>query len=134
MKSEETRRWELLELCERARDGKLTALEEAELDTLLRGDPEMRALFARSIHLDAELRYDPRLVRDLIPGETIPFPRPAVRRTRALILPVLLAAAACLTIGAMIQSFVVKPKAAPAGPVTVATVVKASGCKWGGSQ
>ena len=133
MRSEETKRWELLERCERARDGKLTASEETELDTLLRGDPEMRALFARSIHLDAELRYDPRLVRDLIPEETIPFPNSAVRRTRALILPVLLAAAACLTMGAMIQSFVVKPKAPPAGPVTVATVVKASGCKWGGS-
>lgn len=124
MKSDEARRWELLERCERARDGKLTPAEEEELDALLREDPEMRVLFAKALHLDAELRYDPRLIRDL----ESPQIRLAPRKN---ILPfVTLAAAACLLIGTVIFTLSRPEKT---GPPTVATVVKATGCKWGGS-
>jgi len=126
--SDPSKRWDLLERCERARDGKLTPAEEAELDALLRDDPEMRVLFAQSLYLDAELRQDPRLVRDLEAAgrNTVPAPR-------SNIIPfATLAAAACLLLGTVIFTLSRKP-ASPAGPPTVATVIKASGCKWAGS-
>lgn len=131
MKSPESKRWELLERCERARDGKLTPEEESELDALLREDPESLALFARALHLDAELRYDPRLVRDLAPQDENVIRFPAVRKPSALIPALIFGAAACLMLGAMVTAFS-KPKAHP-GPPTVATLTKATSCKWGGS-
>lgn len=126
MKSEESRRWELLERCERARDGKLTPQEQDELEALLRDDAEMRSLFARSLHLDAELRYDPRLVRDLAE-----HPPVSIRR-RNLVPIAALAAAACVAIGSVLYVRE-SSQTQPAGPPTVATVIKANACKWGGS-
>jgi ferric-dicitrate binding protein FerR (iron transport regulator) len=131
MNSPESRRWNLLERCERARDGKLTPDEEAELDAILRDDPEMVALFARSLHLDAELRFDPRLVRDLAPQESDVIPFPVRRKSPALVPALIFGAAACLMLGAMITAFS-KPDVQP-GPPTVATLIKATSCKWGGS-
>lgn len=128
MKNQETKRWELLEQCERARDGTLTGEEIATLESQLRDDPEMRTLFARSLHLDAELRYDPRLIRELHSGGAS-----APRKSRNIIPFVTLAAAACLLIGTALISLRPHPLAEPAGSPTVATVIKASGCKWGGS-
>jgi len=135
MNSGDAKRWELLERCERARDGKLSPDEEAELDALLREDPEMRSLFARSLFLDAELRHDPRLVRDLASQESptenvVPF-----RRTNALIPLALFAAAACVMITVGIRTFVkdAPPSSVTAAIPTVASITKSQGCRWGGS-
>ena len=126
MKSGNARRWELLERCERARDGKLTPEEEAELESVLRGDAEMRELFAKAVHLDAELRFDPHLLREMKDAPSAP---PVKKHRLAPIL--VLGAAACLLAGAMVP-LLLEPDKAPA-PATVATLVKSHGCKWGGS-
>lgn len=124
--SDPAKRWELLERCERARDGRLTPEEETALDRQLREDPELRTLFAQALHLDAELRFDPRLVRDL---EAAQAPRIEPRRN---ILPFLtLAAAACLLLGTVLFTLS-RPKPSP-GSATVATLIKANDCKWAGS-
>lgn len=129
----DARRWELLERCERARDGKLSPEEAQELETLLRDDPEMRALFAGSLFLDAELRHDPRLVRELVTGEPPAALESATFRKRVSWLPVtLLATAACMMITIGIHTFG-KASKQPSGPPAVATLIKSNGCKWGGS-
>lgn len=50
--------WRLLELCERAADGKLTEEERVFLEETLKGNEGARRLFAKSLHQRAELRYD----------------------------------------------------------------------------
>lgn len=135
MNSGDAKRWELIERCERARDGKLSPDEETELDALLREDPEMRALFARSLFLDAELRHDPRLVRDLASEEATTANVVPFRRTNAVVPLALFAAAACVMITVGIRTFV---KDGPSSPVTemvptVASITKSQGCRWGGS-
>jgi len=137
MNSGDAKRWELLERCERARDGKLSAEEAAELEALLQADPAMRELFARSLFLDAELRHDPRLIRDLSTEENVvPFQKAGARRTSPLVPIALFAAAACVMVTVGIRTFGTgKPPAFTAGPqvVTVATITKSHGCRWGGS-
>ena len=132
MKPEDTKRWDLLERCERARDGKLTTSEETELEILLREDPEMRSLFARSLHLDAELRHDPRLINNLVSPNEAPIPIATGKRLNRFIPLTLLAAAACVMITVAIQAFI-RHKPIASGAPTVATLVKSHSCRWGGS-
>lgn len=50
--------WRLLELCERASDGKLSGEEREFLEKTLKGNEKARVLFAKSLLQQAELRYD----------------------------------------------------------------------------
>jgi len=115
---------DFLERCERARDGKLTPEEEAALDLELRGDAELRRLFAQSSHLDAEFRHDPRLLQDLSSNATTGF----ADRSKIIVWSTL-AAAACV----LLTLFSTRIFESDPAPVTVATLVKASRCKWAGS-
>lgn len=134
MNSEDAKRWQLIERYERARDGKLPPEEEAELEACLQADPELRLFFARSLLLDAELRFDPHLVQDPEINENVVESQKS--RLRSNIIPMtLLAAAACVMITVGIRTFV---KEIPLSPIhatvpTVATITKSQGCRWGSS-
>ncbi len=113
----------LLELAERYVDGRLTEAETQALDQRLRGDAEARALFAKTLYQDAELRFDPGLLREL------PATSPAPVETTARPWPYIVtaAAAACLTLFAG-WLFIGQ---APHG---VATLSQAKQCQWAGSS
>ena len=51
----EREQWHLLELTERSLDGRLTEAERTELNARLRESAEARELFAKTLHLHAEL-------------------------------------------------------------------------------
>jgi ferric-dicitrate binding protein FerR (iron transport regulator) len=135
MNSGDAKKWELLERCERARDGKLSPDETADLEALLQKEPEMRELFARSLLIDAELRHDPRLVRDLSSEDTSTDNVLEFRRSSPVIPLTLLATAACVMITVGIHTFVKEapPSAITNAAPTVASITKSHGCRWGGS-
>ena len=112
--------WTLLELAERHLHGGLSEAETAALDERLRNDPEALTLFAQALHLDAELRFDQSLTRDL----PIALPKPRFQSWRYLVTA---AAAACITLAAgwLLMS--------PA-PRSVATLTQAKQCQWAGSS
>jgi ferric-dicitrate binding protein FerR (iron transport regulator) len=135
MNSGDAKKWELLERCERARDGKLSPDETADLEALLQKEPKMRELFARSLLIDAELRHDPRLVRDLPSEDTSTDNVLEFRRSSPVIPLALLATAACVMITVGIRTFVKEapPSAITNAAPTVASITKSHGCRWGGS-
>lgn len=112
--------WELLELAERYMGGQLNEAETASLDLRLREDAEARALFAKALHLDAELRFDQNLAREL----PVAAPAPRAQFWRYLATG---AAAACITLlgGWLMAGHSVK---------TVATLTQAKQCQWAGSS
>jgi ferric-dicitrate binding protein FerR (iron transport regulator) len=123
--SEAAQRWELLELCERALDGGLDEEARLGLEQRLRDDPAARAVFAAALQQHAELRADERLIHDLaseVVDESAAPPQRFIRRVAAIaaMLGLLLGGAALFRSGR------------PSSPA-VATVVKASHCRWAGS-
>ena len=112
--------WELLELAERYLHGKLSEAETTALDIRLRADAEARAVFAKALHLDAELRFDQNLVRDL-PAV------PQVTKTQSWRYLVTAAAAACIT-------FTIGWLTMGRGNTSVATLTQAKQCQWAGSS
>lgn len=121
--------WRLLELCERAVDGRLTRAEQAELETALHDDATARQIFASALHQNAELRYDQRLLNDLTGEALVPVPAPSVfKKFRKLAV----AAAACVAVGAV--GFLLARGTSAAGSAkTIATVIKSTNSKWAGS-
>lgn len=113
--------WQLLELAERYLNGQLTEQETAELDARLRNEPAARELFAKALHLDAELRFDRNLAREL-PA------LPAVPRTQSWKYVATAAVAACITL--LAGWFIVGRNASP----SVATLTQAKQCQWAGSS
>ncbi len=118
------KRWRVLELSERARDGQLAEGETAELEDLLRESPHWRRLFAEAMVQHAELRHDPSLLGDLEKSQV-----PGIRRGGVALIA--LAAAACFMIGCFL---LLKRTAADTSPPAIATLVKATGCKWAASS
>ena len=112
--------WELLELAERYLGGQLTEAETTVLDARLRRDAEARALFAKALHLDAELRFDQNLVREVPVAQAAP--KSQVWRYAAAG-----AAAACAT---LLASWL----ATGHNTKTVATLTQAKQCQWAGSS
>ncbi len=118
-------RFRFFELCEKARDTGLTDPERGELEQLAQAHPVLLDQLSASLVMDAELRHDSRLVRDL--AAAVP-PPVVVRRPVALWFT---AAAACLMLGLLVAQHLHPDK--PGGPLRIATLVKATGCKWAAS-
>lgn len=127
--------WHLLELVEKALAGALSENERTELNTLLRESAEARKLFAEAMHQHATLRSDERLTRDLAQPEssTAAMPVSATRKLSSWYPAA--AAAAIVALGLVAWKLLDEPDqpATQHGPATIATVVKARGCKWAGS-
>lgn len=115
-------RFRFHELIEKARDAGLSDAERTELDGLATAHPGLLESLAESLAIDAELRHDSRLIRDL---PVAPSALPS-RKPLALML---FAAAACAMLAALLFQYTRKP----AGPVPIATLVKSTGCKWASS-
>lgn len=120
--------WKLLELCERAIDGRLTESESRELEQRLASDEQARQLFARSLHQHAELRYDQGFMKNL--SESVVIKAPTLfQRIR----PFTLAAAACVAVGVAGYLLAIGTAVAPQTSQTIATVTKTANSKWAGS-
>ena len=61
------------ELCEQARDGTLTDAERADCQGLAEAWPGLLDQLSSSLVMDAELRHDARLVRDLAAAAAPPL-------------------------------------------------------------
>lgn len=110
------------ELIEKAREAGLSDAEAPELDALATEHPGLLESLAESLVIDAELRHDARLLRDLDADPS------RVGMTSRRILPfALLVTAACALLGVFL---VQRP---PSATVPIATLVKASACKWAAS-
>jgi len=125
--------WRLLELCERAMDGRLTTEEQQCLETLLNESEQARALFARALHQNAELRYDQRLINELRSphqADSEISTRPSMA-TRWRWLGY--AAAACVAVG--LSSFFLARigQSGDVLPLSVATLEKSINTKWASS-
>lgn len=124
MKPDET--WQWLELWERARDHALTEEEQTRLNDAIRNNTEVRTLLAEASLLEAELRQSDAGT----PASTVSAPAlnlagstsPSRSRLSRIILPI---AAAIVSAGAV---WLIDREPAP-----VATLAKASACKWGNS-
>ncbi len=114
-------RFRFHELCEAARDAGLSDAERDELNQLAATHLGLLDSLAESLVIDAELRHDSRLVRDLQAAPTLALPG---RRPLAWVF----AAAACAMLGVLLFRQTPPGAAAP-----IATLVKASGCKWASS-
>ena len=118
MKPEE--QWKLLELWERARDGKLSDEETQYLNERVLNDSDARKFIAEAVFLEAELRMN---------GEPRDEVQPHSQQSRRTIWRwqhgIAAAAAAIIAAGAV---WLVGKQPAP-----VATLVKAQQCKWGNS-
>jgi ferric-dicitrate binding protein FerR (iron transport regulator) len=126
--SPDARRWRILELCERAIDGCLTAEEKTFLDQTLREDAELRVLFAKALHQHAELCFDPSLVKHLADDVIVAMPAP--RRSWS----VKPAMTALIAFAVMVMTLVgVGIFYSQSGVKTVASVTRSSQCKWAGS-
>lgn len=128
--SNDATRWRILELTERALDGRLSGEEREQLEQALRADAGLRKLVARALHQHAELSFDAGLVKRLAEEGEAPEiapsrPRPMRPLVAALIT---LAAVAVVFAGVML----LYPQAASAHR-TVAAVTKSRQCKWAGS-
>ena len=112
--------WKLLELWERARDGKISDEETRLLNDRVKNDAEARQFIAEAVFLEAELRMN---------GEPQEEVQPRVQQSRRTIWRwqhgIAAAAAAVVAAGAM--WFAGKQ------PDPVATLTKAQMCKWGNS-
>jgi len=127
----DTERWRLLELAERAQDGQLDESETATLNALLRESEEARTLFAQSLHMQAELRFDERFTRELLsPSPPQSGTKSSTAKLRAGLAFAI--AASVLLLGAL-SFMMVQSSGQPTKPQTIATVIKASHCKWAGS-
>ncbi len=114
-------------LCEEARDTGLEDAEQKELQELARTWPGLIDELAAWQVMDAELRYDTRLVKDLAQAVK---PSPPLR-ARTQPMQWMLAAAACAACGLLLNQGL--QPTAPAGPAAIATLTKATGCKWAAS-
>lgn len=120
-------RFHFFELWEKARDAGLSVAERAEVHTLATEWPALLDQLSASLVIDGELRQDTRLVRDL--ADAVP-PVPAGPRRR----PVAFwfaAAAACVMLGLLVRQNL-RPDPVT-GPAPIATLVKATGCRWAAS-
>jgi ferric-dicitrate binding protein FerR (iron transport regulator) len=116
--------WSLLELWERARDGRSTEEEQKRLNTLIREDAEARRVLAEAALMDAEFRHaDEHFFTSAADESTTrqPIAKAASWRWHALTA----AAAAVVAAGAVWLL--------EASPAPVATLAKARSCKWGNS-
>ncbi len=120
------KRFRFVELAEKARNEALSVDELGEFNALATSDPDLLDVLAESLLIDATLRHDTRMVRDL--QAHLP-PTIATARSRPLITSIL-AVAACLMLGLLLFHHFQK---LPPGPTAIATLVKANGCKWASS-
>lgn len=121
MKTDEIWRW--LELWERAREHALSTEEEHQLNDAIKTNPEVRRLLAEASLLAAEVRSSGVDLASIPPVPPSAAHRSSVAsKVRQILLPL---AAAVISAGA-VWLFVREP--AP-----VATLSKASACKWGNS-
>lgn len=122
--------WKLLELWERARDGKVSDEESRELSARIKSDAEARKFIAQAVFLEAELRMevgedpgfgiqDSGRIQESVESRAARKAWFSVRTFAAA------AAAAIVAGGAM---WLMEREPAP-----VATLVKAQQCKWGNS-
>lgn len=123
MKPNET--WQWLELWERARDHALTPEEERELNQAILENAEVRSLLAHAAILEAELR-------DAVSSETSkPIKADSPLKPKAwvpskissILLPIAAAIVSAGAVWLLIRE-----------PAPVATLAKASACKWGNSE
>ena len=110
----------LVELAERYADGRLSEDEGRALDAQLLSDAEARTVFAKALHLHAELRFDKGLTHDLL---TQPV------RTKSVLWRYVTTAAAAACI-AMVAGWFMFRESKP----SVATLTKANQCQWSGSS
>ena len=115
----QTDQWELLELWERARDGRLTEEEQIALEQRILNDEEARTLLAEAALMEAELRH---AGDDALPESVATSRRALTWRWQHGI-----AAAAAALVAAGLVWLSAKE------PASVATLVKAHLCKWGNS-
>ena len=119
-------RFRFFELCEQARDAPLSEEERTECHALAEAWPALLDQLSAALVMDAELRHDARLLRDLgaaaLPLAVVP------RRPVALWFT---AAAACVLLGLLVWQTTRTDKFS--GPSAIATLVKATGCKWAAS-
>lgn len=124
--SSKAARFRFFELSEKARDASLSGPELDEFDSLAAAHPDLLDHLAQSLLIDAELRHDVRLLADLQAGggsmRSVSSWRPA--------LFIFLATAACVMLGLLL----VQNSRRISTPSPVATLVKASGCKWASSS
>lgn len=116
-------KWKLLELWERARDGKTSNDETRELNERIKSDANVRQFIAEAVFLEAELRIEGEesfKVQDLT-EQTKPV-------AASWIVPRMFATAAAAAIVAGGAMWLLEREPAP-----VATLVKAQQCKWGNS-
>lgn len=114
MKSDETWRW--LELWERARTGALNAEEQALLNEAVISNTEVRGLLARAALMDAEMAC-----MEMPAAAPAPVTR-AVPAWQRVVLPI----AAALVSAGLVWLW-------GGEPAPVATLARASACKWGNS-
>lgn len=117
MKPDETWRW--LELWERARDHALTEVEQSTLNEAIKNNAEVRELIARTALMDAELRSDALTAAPTVPAKVS-------RRSTQWRFHALTASAAAILAAGAVWLF-------EREPASVATLTKASACKWGNS-
>jgi ferric-dicitrate binding protein FerR (iron transport regulator) len=119
--------WKLLELWERARDGKISDEETEYLNERVLNDADARKFIAEAVFLEAELRME--VGEDVSPASVAAPPRAwsgdATFLRRQLRTISYAAAAAVVAAGAMWW--------VERDPSPVATLVKAQQCKWGNS-
>ena len=119
-------RFRFFELCEEARDAGLSGAGRGELEALARTHPSLLDQLAEALVMDAALRHDLRLVRDL--AAAAPALPVGSRHPWAWWIT---AAAACLMLGLLV--FQQSRRNFITGPRPIATLVKATGCKWAAS-
>jgi len=116
-------RFRFFELCEKARDTGISDGERDEMNALAKAHSELLDSLAESLVIDAQLRHDARLVGDL--QAEVPPTLVGSSRFIALILGI----AACAMFGLLIVQHSRRPASSP----PIATLVKATGCKWAAS-
>ena len=115
--------WSLLELWERARDGRADQDEEAKLNSLIQADPEARRFLAQAALMDAQLRD---LDEEAFLTNHASNVQPAASRFRSWQWHTLTAIAASIVAAGAV--WLLNDTPAP-----VATLAKARSCKWGNS-
>ncbi|MGL6094567.1 MAG: FecR domain-containing protein [Fimbriiglobus sp.] len=120
---------ELSDLCAAAVENRLTPGQVARLEILVLGNPNARRFYADYAGIHAALAWsgtDPAVLSGSPPAIP-PSAAPRARRPRLA----LWAVAASLLIAAGVFT-TTRPIPVSAGPQSVATLVDAGGCKWGG--